>query len=247
MGGHWKPIWVCPMRLEHPADRSSDRPAQALKAGIETMSNEAEMPRRLRTMPGVGPTMALAVETFEPPLDRFRRGRELAAWPGFVPKQHSKGWQSQRMAVRSVGRPSTTGQRGIRRLPITGAMALVRGATRRGSPKGSRLARLLERKPLWVVAVALANRASRPRRSSRRRCPGSADAWATGQGSIASGSRACGTAPAARLTAQPGRRRDRGAFHLRQGGLRPSSLSPNHRRLSRPGSSYRPTSFSRGP
>ena len=53
------------------------------------------------------------------------------------------------------------GQRDIRRLLITGAMAVIRWASRRGAPKGSWLARMLERKPPTVVAVALANKMAR--------------------------------------------------------------------------------------
>ena len=60
------------------------------------MSNEAEMPRRLRAMPGVGPITALAVETFAPPMDQFRRGRDFAAGLGLVPKQHSTGGKQKR-------------------------------------------------------------------------------------------------------------------------------------------------------
>ena len=61
----------------------------ALKARIAAMSNEVELSRRLRTMPGVGPITALAVETFAPPMDQFRRRRDFAAWLGLVPRQHS--------------------------------------------------------------------------------------------------------------------------------------------------------------
>jgi len=144
---------ICRMLLEqiaHLTERLKD-----LKARIESMSSEAEMPRRLRTMPGVGPITALAVETFAPPMDQFRRGRDFAAWLGLVPKQHSTGGKQR------LGKTSKMGQRDIRRLLITGAMAVIRWATRRGSPRGSWLARMLERKPLSVVAVALANKMAR--------------------------------------------------------------------------------------
>ena len=76
---------ICRMLLEQFA-HLTDR-LKALKARIEAMSSEAEMPRRLRTMPGVGPITALAVETFAPPMDHFRRGRDFAAWLGLVPRQ----------------------------------------------------------------------------------------------------------------------------------------------------------------
>jgi transposase len=53
------------------------------------------------------------------------------------------------------------GQRDIRRLLITGAMAVVRWAARKGAPEGSWLARMLARKPRMLVAIALANRMAR--------------------------------------------------------------------------------------
>ncbi len=108
---------ICRMLLEqiaHLTERLKD-----LKARIETMSDEAEMPRRLRTMPGVGPITALAVETFAPPMDQFRRGRDFAAWLGLVPRQHSTGGKQR------LGKTSKMGQRDIRRLLITGAMAVT--------------------------------------------------------------------------------------------------------------------------
>lgn len=127
----------------------------ALKARIAALSNEAEMPRQLQTMPGVGPITALAVETFAPPMEQFRRGRDFAAWLGLVPRQHSTGGKQK------LGKTSKMGQRDIRRLLVIGATAVIRWALRRSAPKGSWLARMLERKPVPVVAVALANKMAR--------------------------------------------------------------------------------------
>ena len=53
------------------------------------------------------------------------------------------------------------GQRDLRRLLITGAMATVAGAVRRGATRDPWLARMLARKPRMLVAVALANRMAR--------------------------------------------------------------------------------------
>ena len=53
------------------------------------------------------------------------------------------------------------GQRDIRRLLVTGAMAVIRWALRRGAPGNPWLARLLERKPPMVAAFALANKMAR--------------------------------------------------------------------------------------
>ena len=53
------------------------------------------------------------------------------------------------------------GQRDLRRLLVSGAMAVVRWACRRGETKDPWLARMLARKPRKLVAVALANRMAR--------------------------------------------------------------------------------------
>jgi transposase len=54
---------------------------------ISRLLGQGEVARRLRTMPGVGPITALAVETFAPVMESFRCGRDFAAWLGLVPLQ----------------------------------------------------------------------------------------------------------------------------------------------------------------
>ena len=113
---------ICRMLLEQIA-YLTDR-IKALKAMIAAMSNEAEMPRRLQTMPGIKPITALAVETFAPPKEQFRRGRDFAAWLGLVPRQHSTGGKQK------LGKTSKMGQRDIRRLLVIGATAVIRASRR---------------------------------------------------------------------------------------------------------------------
>ena len=60
-----------------------------------------------------------------------------------------------------LGRTSKMGQRDLRRLLITGAMAVVQNAIRRGEITDPWLARMVARKPKMLVAVALANRTAR--------------------------------------------------------------------------------------
>ena len=106
-------------------------------------------------MPGVGPVTAVAIESFAPEMMTFRHGRDFAAWLGLVPRQNSTGGKQK------LGRVSKMGQRDIRRLLIIGAMSVVRAAVHRGAPEGSWLARMLEKKPRLLVAVALANKMAR--------------------------------------------------------------------------------------
>lgn len=119
------------------------------------MSADAQMTRRLRTVPGIGPITALAIETFAPPMDSFECGRSFAAWLGLVPRQKSTGGKQR------LGKVSKQGQSDIRRLLIVGAMSVVRATSRKGPPEDSWLARMLARKPRMLVAVALAAKMAR--------------------------------------------------------------------------------------
>ena len=55
--------------------------------------------------------------------------RDFAAWLGLVPRQHSSGGKQR------LGKTSKMGQRDIRRLLITGAMAVIRWALRAMAPR----------------------------------------------------------------------------------------------------------------
>jgi len=126
-----------------------------LEKVLQREAARTEDTSRLMTMPGVGPLTAMAVQTFAPPMASFTRGRDFAAWLGLVPVQRSTGGKQV------LGRTSKAGQRDIRRLLITGAMAVIRWATRKGAPEESWLGRMLTRKPRMLVAIALANKMAR--------------------------------------------------------------------------------------
>jgi transposase len=112
------------------------------------LSRQSDNARRLQTMPGVGPMIAMAVEAFAPAMENFQ-------WLGLVPRQFSSGGKER------LGRASKAGQADIRRLLIIGAMTRVRWASLKPPVKGSWLARMLTRKPRMLVAIALANKMAR--------------------------------------------------------------------------------------
>ena len=126
-----------------------------LDADLRRAAGTNDTARRLTTIPGIGPITAAAITTFAPPMETFSKGRDFAAWVGLTPRQHSSEGKER------LGRTSKMGQRDIRRLLTIGAVAVVRWAARKGAPEGSWLARMLERKPKMLVAVALANRVVR--------------------------------------------------------------------------------------
>ena len=83
-----------------------------------------------------------------------RAGRNLAAWIGLVPRQHSTGGKER------LGGISKQGNRYLRWLLVTGAMAVIRYARQHGT-KRLWLARIMARRPDKVAAVALANKIAR--------------------------------------------------------------------------------------
>lgn len=122
---------------------------------LKELSAQSDMARRLRTMPGVGPLTALAVEAFGPDMAQFKCGRDFAAWLGLVPRQHSSGGKDR------LGRISKAGQADIRRLLVIGAMTRIMGRARHKVAAESWIGRMLARKPKMLVGIALANKMAR--------------------------------------------------------------------------------------
>jgi len=127
----------------------------ALDREIAERAKADDAPRRLMTVPGIGPLIATAIEALAPPPETFRSGRDFAAWVGLTPVQRSTGGKER------LGRTSRMGERTLRRLLIVAASGVVRWARRKGVPAGSWLARMLARKPPMLVIVALANKNAR--------------------------------------------------------------------------------------
>jgi transposase len=121
---------------------------------IHAWHRSCEDSRRLEEIPGIGPIVATALVAEIGDWKAFRSGRNLAAWIGLVPKQHSTGGKNR------FGRITKQGNRYLRWLLVAGAMAVIRYARQHGT-KRAWLIRLIERRPAKVAAVALANKIAR--------------------------------------------------------------------------------------
>ncbi len=126
----------------------------AIEKRIHAWHRSCEESRRLEEIPGVGPIVATALVAEVGDWKAFSSGRNLAAWIGLVPKQHSTGGKER------LGGISKQGNRYLRWLLVTGAMAVIRYARQHGT-KRLWLARIMERRPIKVAAVALANKIAR--------------------------------------------------------------------------------------
>ena len=127
---------------------------ETVTARIEAAQKSDPLARRLATIPGLGPIASSAFAVTTPDVAAFRSARDYSAWLGLTPKPHSSGGKER------LGRISKAGNRYLRRLLYLGAMAQIAGR-RRGRPGTDWLWKMLERKPVKVVAIALANRMAR--------------------------------------------------------------------------------------
>jgi len=128
----------------------------ALEAEIVAHARQDDTARRLATVPGIGPiTASLIAATVGGNIGAFRSARHFAAWLGLVPRQHSTGGKTR------LGRITKAGNREIRTLLVLGATSMVHRAAQWNSAAGAWVRELLERRPVRLVTVALANKMAR--------------------------------------------------------------------------------------
>ena len=122
---------------------------------IMAWHRSSEASRRLDDIPGVGPALATALVASVADPKVFRSGRDFSAWIGLVPKQNSSGGKDR------FGSISKQGDRYLRSLFTTGALAVIRYAKIHGTRHRPWLTALLTRRPTKVAAIALANKIAR--------------------------------------------------------------------------------------
>jgi len=113
-----------------------------------------DLGRRLETIPSVGPVIASAFRARVTKPELFKNGRHLAAWIGIVPENDSTGGKPKQKGL------SKKGDRYLRALLVSGAMAVVRQA-RTHPDKHAWVASLLARMSAKQAAIALANKNAR--------------------------------------------------------------------------------------
>ena len=90
-------------------------------------------------MAGVGPVIATALVAAVNDAHEFRNGRQLAAWLGLVPRQHSSGGKPLLLGI------SKRGDRYLRTLLIHGARSRVYRYRNLAEDKASPIARWVQR------------------------------------------------------------------------------------------------------
>ena len=122
------------------------------EAKIKAWHRSSELSMKLEKIPGIGPLGASALVASIADANSFANGRQLSAWLGLVPRQHSSGGKPALLGI------SKRGDVYLRTLLIHGARSAILAAQRKAVNTNVWLAGLLGRRHPNVAAVALANK-----------------------------------------------------------------------------------------
>jgi transposase len=127
----------------------------AVTRQLEQLAKASEPCQRLMRHRGVGPIISTAFMAELGDATAFHNGRQVAAWLGLVPRQHSSGSRIQLLGITKRGNSY------LRKQLIHGSRATLRWASRSADPV-SRWALGVQQRRGWNKAcVALANKTAR--------------------------------------------------------------------------------------
>ena len=141
-----------------------DTEIERYQSVLEQLSKEDAYCKRIETLPGVGALTATAIIAKIGNGSDFKNGRELSAYLGLVPKQHSSGEKQV------LGRISKHGDRYIRQLLIHGGRSALKAALRKNKATdifvkqdnhSEWMRKLQERVGMNKASVAIANKNAR--------------------------------------------------------------------------------------
>ncbi len=122
---------------------------------LQAAASEDERIKRLMEIEGIGPISASALVAAVGDAKQFSSGRDMAAWLGLVPSQHSSGGKER------LGHISKRGDTYLRTLLIHGARAALNASTDKQDARSRWVQALATRRNRNVATVALANKNAR--------------------------------------------------------------------------------------
>jgi transposase len=122
---------------------------------IQLLASNNTSAKRLQQIPGIGPITATALVCAIGNGKQFKRGRDLAAWLGLTPRQHSSGGKECLLGI------SKRGDTYLRTLLIHGARSVLKVSDKKDDPRSRWIQNLCSRRNKNIAAVALANKNAR--------------------------------------------------------------------------------------
>jgi len=132
-----------------------ERRIAAMNRELEAIAARSDTARRLMTIPGIGPLVSTGLLAAVGSGRQFCKARDLAAWLGLVPREHSTGGKTKLLGI------SKRGNKYLRRMIIHGARSCVAHLDRSRDRLGPWLDDLERRMHKNKVTVALAAKIAR--------------------------------------------------------------------------------------
>lgn len=118
-------------------------------------SQHSDACRRLQTIPGYGPIVAGVFHSVVGQGEAYRRGRDVSAAVGLIPKQHSSGGKTVLLGI------SKRGDRYLRSLLVHGARSVVVQAAKKDDRLSRWINKIKAERGFNKAVVALANKMAR--------------------------------------------------------------------------------------
>ena len=122
---------------------------------MKRQSQQDEACQRLQTIPGYGPIVASVFHSVVGNGEAYRRGRDVSASLGLVPRQHSSGGKEVLLGI------SKRGDRYLRSLLVHGARSVVIQATKKDDRLSRWINKVKAERGFNKAVVALANKMAR--------------------------------------------------------------------------------------
>ena len=122
---------------------------------LQALARAHPVCQRVQAIPGIGPLTATAVLAAVPDATHVKNGRQLAAWLGLVPREHSTGGKPRLLGM------SKRGDVYLRTLLVHGARATLRWVDTKHDVRSRWLKALIAPRGKNRAAVALANKNAR--------------------------------------------------------------------------------------
>ncbi len=119
---------------------------------LERAAQADDRCKRIMTIPGVGPVTATAIISQVGDAREFKSARQLAAWMGLTPKQHSTGGKVTTLGI------SKAGNKDLRTLLIHGGRAVMMNPGKKKDKRSEWAVSLKERVGMNKAAVAMAHK-----------------------------------------------------------------------------------------
>ena len=132
-----------------------DRHIASYTQELERQAQQHDECRRLQTIPGYGPIVASAFHSVIGNGEAYRRGRDVPASLGLVPRQHSSGGKNVLLGI------SKRGDRYLRSLLVHGARSVVIQAVKKDDRLSRWINRIRAEHGFNRAVVALANKMAR--------------------------------------------------------------------------------------